>query len=354
MNDANSTRARRFHRRIARRANERTTTLRATHARARASTVDARRACVFIVIAFARHHRARASSDADDGSTHERARARVAHERARRVTFGLRVARGRSCVRASDGDDDAGTAKAKARRAETTNALETALVVVFSMTYAAITMSSAVNAFMWMLDFTNPIIQWTSVGTVIGRACVASGVTALAALDFGPRACEQMRRCARTFATKGSSERLKADAAKFAALVGMKVACEAYAYWKALTSFSPCSQSLELCAWYGVAFLGHAAFIALATTQINEDGSFTEEIPAETRKLIVAFNLGLAALCAAATAVRRARFRRRQRRVRRRLFRRRPLLHVRAHDRTDCEEGVRSRRRLERVLGVDW
>ena len=164
------------------------------------------------------------------------------------------------------------------------------------MTYAAITMSSAVNAFMWMLDFTNPIIQWTSVGTVIGRACVASGVTALAALDFGPRACEQMRRCARTFATKGSSERLKADAAKFAALVGMKVACEAYAYWKALTSFSPCSQSLELCAWYGVAFLGHAAFIALATTQINEDGSFTEEIPAETRKLIVAFNLGLAGL----------------------------------------------------------
>ena len=170
------------------------------------------------------------------------------------------------------------------------------------MTYAAITMSSAVNAFMWMLDFTNPIIQWTSVGTVIGRACVASGVTALAALDFGPRACEQMRRCARTFVTKGSSERLKADAAKFAALVGMKVACEAYAYWKALTSFSPCSQSLELCAWYGVAFLGHAAFIALATTQITEDGSSTEEIPAETRKLIVAFNLGLAALCAATSA----------------------------------------------------
>ena len=183
-----------------------------------------------------------------------------------------------------------------------TNALETALVVVFAMTYAAMTMSSAVNAFMWMLDFTNPIIQWTSVGTVIGRACVASGVTALAALDFGPRACEQMRRCARTFATKGSSERLKADAAKFAALVGMKVACEAYAYWKALTSFSPCSQSLELCAWYGVAFLGHAAFIALATTQITEDGSSTEEIPAETRKLIVAFNVGLAALCAATSA----------------------------------------------------
>jgi hypothetical protein len=274
----------------------------APHMRARAHPPSTRAARAFSSSRRSRDTTARARRATPTTARRTNARACVAHERARRVTFGLRVARARSCVRASDGDDDAGTAAATARRAETPNVLETALVVVFSMTYAAITMSSAVNAFMWMLDFTNPIIQWTSVGTVIGRACVASGVTALAALDFGPRACEQMRRCARTFATKGSSERLKADAAKFAALVGMKVACEAYAYWKALTSFSPCSQSLELCAWYGVAFLGHAAFIALAKTQINEDGSFTEEIPAETRKLIVAFNLGLAALCAATSA----------------------------------------------------
>lgn len=274
----------------------------ALHMRARAHPPSTRAARAFSSSRRSRDTTARARRATPTTARRANARACVAHERARRVTFGLRVARARSCVRASDGDDDAGTAAAHARDAKTPTALETALVVVFSMTYATITMSSAVNAFMWMLDFTNPIIQWTSVGTVIGRACVASGVTALAAGNFGPRACEQMRRCARTFATKGSSERLKADAAKFAALVGMKVACEAYAYWKALTSFSPCSQSLELCAWYGVAFLGHAAFIALAKTQINEDGSSTEEIPAETRKLIVACDVGLAAACAATSA----------------------------------------------------
>ena len=208
------------------------------------------------------------------------------------------------CVRASvGGEDEASTERADAERASPTpRALEIGVVSVFAMTYAAMTMASGVNAFMWTLDFTNPIVQWTSVGTVVGRACVAAGATALAALNFGPRACAQTLRCARAFASRTSSERLKADAAKFAALIGMKVACEAYAYWKALTSFTPCSQSLELSAWYGVAFLGHAVFVALASKQITEDGSSTIEVPARARKLIGAFDVALAALCAATSA----------------------------------------------------
>lgn len=207
----------------------------------------------------------------------------------------------RASASAGGGEDETSTERASSPT-PTPRALEIGVVGVFAMTYAAMTMASGVNAFMWTLDFTNPIIQWTSVGTVVGRACVAAGATALAALNFGPRACAQTLRCARTFASRASSERLKADAAKFAALIGMKVACEAYAYWKALTSFTPCSQSLELSAWYGVAFLGHAVFVALASKQITEDGSSTIEVPLQARKLIGAFDVALAALCAATSA----------------------------------------------------
>jgi len=208
-----------------------------------------------------------------------------------------------SRARASDEDETVtGVSGDAPFKSASTRALEIGVVGVFAATYAAMTIASGLNAFMWTLDFTNPIIRWTSVGTVIGRACVAAGATALAALNFGPRACAQTLRCARAFASRASSERLKADAAKFAVLIGMKVACEAYAYWKALTSFTPCSQSLELSAWYGVAFLGHAVFVALASKQITEDGSSTIEVPVRARKLIGAFDVALAALCAATSA----------------------------------------------------
>lgn len=167
-----------------------------------------------------------------------------------------------------------------------------------ALAYAALTVAGGCNAFMWALDLTNPIIP-SAKSFVIGRLCVAIGATLLAALNFWPQASKQLGRAHRAFTSAASSERLKLDAAKFAALVMMKMCFEYYAYWMALTRFTPCSQSLELCAWYGLAFVGHAAFMGLAGTVISADGASTETIPMPVRKLIGGFDLILALMCVA-------------------------------------------------------
>jgi hypothetical protein len=162
--------------------------------------------------------------------------------------------------------------------------------------YAALTYAAACNAFMWTLDLSAPIIEGPT-SLVVGRLCVALGATLLAGLNFWPQAEKQLGRCARTFASKESSERLKADAAKFAAMVAMKMGFEFYAYWKALTSFTPCSQSLELPAWYGLAFVGHATFVAASSKILGPGGASTEDVPLQMRKLIGGFDVLLALAC---------------------------------------------------------
>jgi len=162
--------------------------------------------------------------------------------------------------------------------------------------YAALTYAAACNAFMWTLDLSAPIIEGPT-SLVVGRLCVALGATLLAALNFWPQAERQLGRCARAFASKASSERLKADAAKHAALVAMKMGFEFYAYWKALTSFTPCSQSLELAAWYGLAFVGHATFVAASSKILGPGGASTEDVPLNVRKLIAGFDVSLALAC---------------------------------------------------------
>lgn len=170
--------------------------------------------------------------------------------------------------------------------------------VPLALGYVALTVASGCNAFMWTLDLSNPIIP-TAKSFVIGRLCVAIGATLLAALNFWPQASKQLGRAHRAFSNAASSERLKLDAAKFAALVMMKMCFEYYAYWMALTSFTPCTQSMELCAWYGLAFIGHAAFMGLANTVIAADGASSEMIPTPVRKLIGGFDLVLALMCVA-------------------------------------------------------
>jgi len=167
--------------------------------------------------------------------------------------------------------------------------------VPLAAAYAALAYSSACNAFMWTLDFVDPIIP-SPFGSLVGKLAVALGATTLAALNFYPQARRQLGRCARVFADGASSEQLKADAAKFGVLVAMKMGFEFVAYWKALTSFTPCTASLELAGYYGVAFVGHAAFMGAASKVIGADGQ-TEVVPAPVRKLIGGFDLVLAMLC---------------------------------------------------------
>ena len=170
------------------------------------------------------------------------------------------------------------------------------VMIPLALFYSALTLSAACNAFMWTLDLQNPIIS-SGTSLVLGRLCVAVGATVLACLNFFPQATKQLSRAHRAFTSVSSSERLKLDAAKFAALVVMKMMFEFYAYWKALTSFTPCSESLELCAWYGAAFVGHAAFMGLARVVIAPDATSTTEVPANARKLIGSFDLVLALMC---------------------------------------------------------
>lgn len=167
--------------------------------------------------------------------------------------------------------------------------------VPLAAAYAALTYSALCNAFMWSLDFVDPIIP-SPLGSLIGKLAVALGASTLAALNFYPQAKRQLGRCARVFADAASSEQLKADAAKFGVLVVMKMGFEFIAYWKALTSFTPCTASLELAGYYGVAFVGHAAFMGAASKVIGADGQ-TEVVPEPVRKLIGGFDLVLALLC---------------------------------------------------------
>ena len=167
--------------------------------------------------------------------------------------------------------------------------------VPLTLAYAALTYSALCNAFMWSLDFVDPIIP-SPLGSLIGKLAVALGASTLAALNFYPQAKRQLGRCARVFADAASSEQLKADAAKFGVLVVMKMGFEFIAYWKALTSFTPCTASLELAGYYGVAFVGHAAFMGAASKVIGADGQ-TEVVPEPVRKLIGGFDLVLALLC---------------------------------------------------------
>jgi hypothetical protein len=167
--------------------------------------------------------------------------------------------------------------------------------------YAAITVAAACNAFMWMLDFSNPIIP-SPASFVLGRVCIASGATLLAGLNFYPQAKRQWTRVVRAFADPGSSEPFKADAARFGACVVMKMVAESVAYWKALTSFTPCSQSLELSAYYGIAFVGHALFVGACAKVLGANVGDVEVIPDKVRQLIGGFDLVLAGLCACTSA----------------------------------------------------
>lgn len=247
---------------------------RASASSSRASRARARVGVAVSARVVANDRERRASFDADDASRDgARATRRRSNERPRR----------RAVARAASGTDDEPPAPLYVK-------------IPLGFAYAALTYAAACNAFMWTLDLSAPIIEGPT-SLVVGRLCVALGATLLAGLNFWPQAEKQLGRCARTFASKESSERLKADAAKFAAMVAMKMGFEFYAYWKALTSFTPCSQSLELPAWYGLAFVGHATFVAASSKILGPGGASTEDVPLQMRKLIGGFDVLLALAC---------------------------------------------------------
>jgi hypothetical protein len=172
-----------------------------------------------------------------------------------------------------------------------------ALSATLACAYAALVYFAGCNAFMWALDISAPIIE-QPLPYVLGRLFVAIGMTTLAGLNFYPQARKQLGLCLRCATSSESDAATKQFAGIFAAKVVGKIVLEFVAYWYALTTFTPCTVSMELCAYYAVAFVGHAAFMASSGRVLGASGS-TETIPQNVRVLIGSFDLVLAALCVA-------------------------------------------------------
>ena len=248
-----------------------------------------------------------ASAFATTSETRSARPARAASSRRRpRVGVVLAVSAPRDATRAmrrgvvatraaSGGGDD--------RVTTTTTTTTTTLVslagsATLACAYAALVYFAGCNAFMWALDLSAPIIE-TPAPFVLGRLFVAIGMTALAAFNFYPQAKKQLGLAARAALwTPSADAETKTFAMTFAAKVCGKIMIECVAYWYALTMFTPCSVSMELCAYYGVAFVGHAAFMASSARVLGASGAI-ETIPRNVRALIGSFDLVLGALCVA-------------------------------------------------------
>jgi len=215
-------------------------------------------------------------------------RAFTLHSRDRRALFSRSHARRHSRSSASS------NARASASNA---SPLPSAVSVPLAGAYAALAYVGACNAFMWALDLTAPIIE-TPAPFVIGRLCVAIGATTLAALNFYPQAKKQLGLAWSVVANARADMDAKKFAFTFALKVLGKMVCEFYGYWLALTKFTPCSVSMELSAYYAVAFLGHAAFVAASGKVLGASGAI-ETIPRNVQVLIGSFDLVLAGLCVA-------------------------------------------------------
>jgi hypothetical protein len=234
------------------------------------------------------------------------ARATSSRRRRSRVVGVLAVSapraarRGVVATRAASGGGDASetTTTTTSRTTTTTTLVSLAGSATLACAYAALVYFAGCNAFMWALDLSAPIIE-TPAPFVLGRLFVAIGMTALAAFNFYPQAKKQLGLAARAALwTPSADAETKTFAMTFAAKVCGKIMIECVAYWYALTMFTPCSVSMELCAYYGVAFVGHAAFMASSARVLGASGAI-ETIPRNVRALIGSFDLVLGALCVA-------------------------------------------------------